>query len=156
MSLSEQRSGTGGSISRSGTPVQAAHGGSAGHSHSQGSSRLAQSSGQWQTSGQNYPAGTGYPAPQGWQEPQYTGSQGGQSNQLYAGVPMAYQQGFDQQAAFTQPGSQGGADIYSQSYATQAYAGGTTYNAYGQAAPATTDPRYAYQAAQMMVGNQQR
>ena len=127
-----------------------------GHTHSHGSSRLAQSSGGWQTGGQGYPAGTGYPTPQGWQEPQYAGSQGSQSNQTYAGVPMAYQQNFDQQAAFAQGGSQGGADMYAQSYAQQGYASGTTYNAYGQTMSAT-DPRYAaYQTAQMMAGNQQR
>ncbi|RPD62000.1 hypothetical protein L226DRAFT_571382 [Lentinus tigrinus ALCF2SS1-7] len=154
MSLSEQRTGTGGSISRSGTPVIPMHGGSGHSHHSHGSSRLAQSSGGWQSGGQAYPAGTGYPVPQGWQEPQYSGSQSGQSNQSYAGVPMAYQQGFDQQAAFAQGGSQGGADMYAQSYAQQGYAGGTTYNAYGQNVPAT-DPRYAYQTAQMMGGNQQ-
>ncbi|KAI0721941.1 hypothetical protein C8T65DRAFT_171382 [Cerioporus squamosus] len=154
MPLSEQRGGTGGSISRSGTPVAPMHGGS-GHSHSHGSSRLAQSSGGWQTGGQGYPAGTGYPTPQGWQEPQYTGSQGSQSNQAYAGVPMAYQQGFDQQTAFAQASTQGGADLYAQSYAQQGYPSGTTYSGYGQTVQSATDPRYAYQAAQMMAGNQQ-
>ncbi|RDX53067.1 hypothetical protein OH76DRAFT_66671 [Lentinus brumalis] len=155
MPLSEQRvGGTGGSISRSGTPVTPMHGAS-GLNHSHGASRLAQSSGGWQTGGQAYPAGTGYPTPQGWQESQYAGSQGSQSNQAYAGVPMAYQQGFDQQATFAQQSSQGGTDMYAQSYAPQGYPSGTTYNAYGQTVSAA-DPRYAaYQAAQMMAGGQQ-
>ncbi len=166
MSLSEQRA-VGGSISRSGTPASPPQGMSSGHAHSHShSSRISQAPAGWQAGGQGYPAGTAYPAaPQGWRANspapssigQYT--QGTQVNQTYAGVPMAYHQGYTQQSGYAQAGNagQGGGELYAQGYAQPGYAGETSYNAYAQGV-AATDPRYAYQAAQMaaMSGDPQK
>ncbi|EJF63031.1 hypothetical protein DICSQDRAFT_179690 [Dichomitus squalens LYAD-421 SS1] len=180
VSLSEQRgvsASTGGSISRSGTPSQSQSqlGSSpAGHPHARvhgyGSSTLARSSTPlgWQAGVQGYSAGSAYPAPQGWQASSPNSSpvspytpQGAQAsqNQSYAGVPMAYPQGYSQQAAFAQGGGMGQAgDMFvSQGYAQQGQQVGTSYNAYGHAVPAG-DPTYAYQAAQLatMAGGDQQ
>ncbi|KAI0676794.1 hypothetical protein C8Q78DRAFT_46433 [Trametes maxima] len=169
MSLSEQRSSTGGSISRSGTP-QAAYGGAASaqtqqHPHT---SRLAYQA-QWAQGTQGYAAGTTYPAPQGWQAPsgqnsstsQYTQ----QAGQGFNNVQVGYPQDYAQQAAYAQtqvPGApHAGSEMYAQGYgstAQQGYASGTTYNAYGHVVPAV-DPRFAaYQTPQMggaVSGDQQ-
>ncbi|KAI0356708.1 hypothetical protein OH77DRAFT_227111 [Trametes cingulata] len=164
MPLSEQRSLTGGSISRSGTP-QAAHGASAQappNAQQQQGSRLAYQA-QWAQGAQGvqgYPAGTTYATPQGWRAPTSTQGgaasqypqQAGQTAQGYANVPTGYPQGYAQQATYAQAqGVPDGSEMYAQAYAgvtaQQGYATGT-YNAYGQVVP-NTDPRYAYQAAQM-------
>ncbi|KAI0637738.1 hypothetical protein C8Q77DRAFT_386262 [Trametes polyzona] len=177
MSLSEQRA-TGGSISRSGTP-QAAHGASSSaQAPQQQSSRThAGYDAQWAQGMQGFPTGGAYPAPQGWREPTHAqgGSAGGQyaqqgshSAQGFANLPMEFQQDFLQQQAAAYAHSQGGGgglptggDLYAQGFGAaaqqQAYAGGTTYNAYGQPLPGA-DPRYAFQAAQMggmVLGDQQ-
>ena len=115
----------------------------------------------WQPGGQAYGSSAYAAIPQGWRDDspasgsgQY--AQGTQSNQTYAGVPMAYQQGYNQPAGFTQGGNsnQGREDLYAQSFAQQGFTGGS-FNAYGHAMSAT-DPSYAYQAAQMgtMSGEQ--
>ncbi|KAH9894199.1 hypothetical protein C8Q73DRAFT_507499 [Cubamyces lactineus] len=162
MSLSEQRAVSGGSISRSGTP-QATRGTSA-HGQQQHSNRSAHA-GQWAQGTQGYPAGTAYPAPQGWRAPDDAqGQYVPQPGQAFPNVQMGFPQSYAQQAAYAQAhgGSTvpNGAGMYPQGYgaaAQQGYASGTTYPAYGQTI-APSDPRYAYQAAQMggvMGGEQQ-
>ncbi|KAI0366370.1 hypothetical protein BV20DRAFT_651720 [Pilatotrama ljubarskyi] len=162
MSLSEQRSATGGSISRMGTP-QAAHGatGQTQVQARQQESRLV-SQAQWAQGTQGYPAGTTYATvtPQGWRAS--TSAQGGSAGQYpqqvqtpqgHANVQMGYPQVHAQQAAYAHAQGvasiPGGAEMYTQAYgvtAQQGYAS-DTYNAYGHVLP-STDPEYVYQAAQ--------